>query len=107
MNELKETPEFQETAQEWDTWEPGPWLRKTSIYTRSMREGREQGLAEGREEGRERGLQQALKLVLSSRGLTASPEQLALIDACTSSTTLERWLGQATRVNSVAELLAA
>jgi hypothetical protein len=122
MNELQRTPEYCETTDEWGTWEPGPWLRQRAIWTRPEREGREQGLAEGREqglaEGREAGLEagrgeglqlskQALKLLLTSRGLVASPEQLAVIDGCTSFPTIEQWITQAPRVTSVAELLAA
>ncbi|MFV8753283.1 hypothetical protein ACNOYE_22270 [Nannocystaceae bacterium ST9] len=106
VNELLKTPEYREAVDEWDTWEPGAWFRKTSGFTRGLREGRE----EGREEGLQRGVQlarQALKVVLVSRGLEASAEQSAAIDACTSIDVLEHWFAQAARVATVAELLAS
>ena len=95
VNELKKTPEYTETVDEWGSWTPGEWYRKTSGFTR------------GREEGREAGLHRALELVLSSRGLTPSAEQRASIEACKSFEVLERWINRATQVGSVAELLAS
>jgi hypothetical protein len=110
VNELRKTPEYRETTEEWGSWTPGEWYRSTSAFTVGQREGQREGREEGREEGLQRGLQlgkEALKLVLDARGLVASTEQLAVIDGCTSPDTLEQWITRAARVDSVAQLLAA
>jgi hypothetical protein len=98
VSALENTPEYCETIEELGTWEPGPWYRSRVGFTRGQRAGEQRGLQVSK---------QALSLVLASRGLIASPEQLEVIEGCSSLDTLEQWITRAPRVNSVAELLAA
>jgi hypothetical protein len=86
-----------------DDGEPGEWEKRTGLYTRAQRAGRENGL----QEGEVAGLRRSLDLVLKSRGLILSDLQRATIDACTAVDVLERWIVLAATVTSVAELLDA
>ncbi|WP_067491691.1 hypothetical protein [Actinomadura hibisca] len=54
--------------------------------------------------GEAKGEAKALFLVLSSRGLEASPEERERIASCTDLEQLEVWLARAVSVESVAEL---
>ena len=67
-------------------------------------EGKQEGLQEGQQDGL-RAMRESLRGVLQQRGLTASPEEEARLEGCTSLETLKRWLIQAVTATAVAEAL--
>lgn len=68
--------------------------------------GVQQGIEQGIEQGVMLKARAMLRLVLSRRGLSTSPEEDARIEACTSASTLDRWLDRAIDAATATEALA-
>lgn len=75
---------------------------------RGLAEGRARGLAEGRAEGRAegeaKGKRNAILAFLKARGVTLSAEARAVLDACTDSAKLDRWIIRAATASSASEV---
>jgi predicted transposase YdaD len=76
-------------------------------FDEAQRKLYESALAEGKAEGKAEGQAKALLTILAQRGLKVTAEQRRCIVDCTELATLERWLGRALLVRSVAELLVS
>jgi hypothetical protein len=72
-----------------------------------VRDGYRKGKREGIREGETRGQVRSLLTLLDARGIKVSPAMRTKILACTDAATLDRWLKNALRASSVAEVIGA
>jgi flagellar biosynthesis/type III secretory pathway protein FliH len=72
---------------------------------RGLAEGERRGLAEGERRGLAEGERKALRMLLRTRGLSATVEEHAVIAGCTDPKQLEQWIVRAVSAGSVGEVL--
>ncbi|HEX7835946.1 MAG TPA: hypothetical protein VF469_00715 [Kofleriaceae bacterium] len=71
---------------------------------KGLAEGERKGLAEGERKGLAEGERKALRMLLRTRGLSATAEERAMIEGCTDRKKLEQWIVRAVSAGSVSEV---
>ena len=82
-----------------------PDVRKLRLLLEGQ--GRAEGERKGRIEGEIKGKSGALLMILDARGLAVSPEDRAVIEACTDPAQLDRWVRRAATARSTHAVLSA
>ena len=86
-----------------------PAVRKLRLLLEGQgrAEGERKGRIEGEIKGEIKGKSGALLMILDARGLAVSPEDRAVIEACTDPAQLDRWVRRAATARSTHAVLAA